>query len=177
MIQIKRISTRDKQHYNYMEQLLTKSFPIEEYRDLTELRKYTDIIPNFYCNLILEETNPIGILTYWELGMFYYVEHFAIDPNLRNGGYGHQLLEFLSGFLKKPIVLEVEQPTEEMAKRRINFYQREGYTLWSKSYFQPPYRPEHNKLPMHLMVCGNLDMDKHFEEVKNRIYNDVYGVK
>lgn len=175
MIGIKRITTKDSQYYDYAEQLLIASFPEEEYRDLKELRTYTDTRPNFFCNIILEGSTPVGLVTYWDLDQFYYIEHLAVDPSQRNGGYGRKLLEFLAGFLKKPIVLEVEHPTEEMSQRRINFYQRQGYILWEKEYFQPPYKAGHNKLPMYLMAQGNLDPEKDFETVKAQLYRVVYN--
>ena len=76
---------------------------------------------------------PVGFITYWDFDSFYYVEHFATNPALRNGGYGKRTLEYLCNYLKHPIVLEVERPVEEMAKRRISFYQRQGFTLWKKT--------------------------------------------
>ncbi len=42
MIKFQRITTKDATLYNYMEQLMTASFPSEEYRPLEELRNYTD---------------------------------------------------------------------------------------------------------------------------------------
>lgn len=175
MISIKRITTNDQQYYSYMVDLLTTAFPIEEYRDLDVLREYTDTLPIFHCNIIFCSNTPIGLVTYWDLDHFYYIEHFAIDPNQRNGGYGRKLLSYLSEFLNKPIVLEVEYPTEEIAKRRINFYQREGYTLWENEYFQPPYRVGQCNLPMYLMVQGKLDPQTDFDNVRTKIYSKVYN--
>lgn len=175
MIRIKRITTADSQYYDYMENLLVASFPVEEYRDLQELKVYTDTRPNFYCNIIFNDAMPVGLITYWDLGEFYYIEHFAIDPSQRNGGYGQELLKYLAGFLKKPIVLEVEHPTEEMAQRRISFYQRQGYVLWGKAYFQPPYKPGHDKLPMYLMALGDLTPERDFETVKTQLHRVVYN--
>lgn len=174
MIVIERINTGNTALYEFMENLLVKSFPQEEYRELSVLREYTDSIPTFYNNIIFNDREPVGFITYWHLEDFYYVEHFAIDPNQRNGGYGRQLLDFLSQKLGKPIVLEVELPTEEMAQRRINFYKRQGYVLWENDYFQPPYRPGFDILPMSLMVQGNLDSAKDFERVKAKIHRTVY---
>lgn len=42
MIRLQRITTADTDLYSYMEKLMTQSFPSEEYRELEELRKYTD---------------------------------------------------------------------------------------------------------------------------------------
>ena len=69
-----------------MEQLLVASFPTDEYRALEEEREYTDLKEIFYNNIILSDGAPIGLITYWDFGQFYYVEHFAIDPAQRNGG-------------------------------------------------------------------------------------------
>ena len=122
MIRLQRITTADTDLYSYMEKLMTQSFPSEEYRELEELRKYTDTKTHFYNNIIFHNNTPVGLITYWDFGHFYYIEHFAIDPTQRNGGYGKSVLNHLCQLLKHPIVLEVEIPEEEMAKRRINFY-------------------------------------------------------
>ena len=106
MIRLQPIRTSDVQHYQFMENLLINAFPPEEYRSLEELRNYTDHTDNFHNNLILDGNTPIGFITYWDFNNFYYVEHFAIDPNQRNGGYGKSVLEHLSGNLHRPIVLE-----------------------------------------------------------------------
>ena len=124
----------------------------------------------------MEENRPIGFFTYWDFDTFYYAEHFAIDPTLRNGGYGKQVLNLLCDSLPRPIVLEVEMPKEEMSKRRIGFYQRQGFILWQHDYQQPPYKPGDSYLPMLLMVYGDLDCEKDFEAIKRRIYREVYNV-
>lgn len=177
MIRLQPIHTSDISHYKFMEDLLTEAFPPEEYRQLEQLREYTDLTDNFYNNLILDDNQPIGLITYWDFESFYYIEHFAINPTLRNGGYGKRTLEYLCAYFRRPIVLEVEYPTEEMAKRRIGFYQRQGFVLWEKNYRQPPYKPGDDFLPMLLMVHGKLDCERDFEMIKKRIYTEVYGVK
>ncbi|MEG1660128.1 MAG: GNAT family N-acetyltransferase [Bacteroides sp.] len=174
MIRLQPISTADVQHYSFMEELLIAAFPPEEYRELHELRAYTDQTENFYNNLLLDDITPIGFITYWDLGSFYYIEHFAINPSLRNGGYGKKALQHLCKKLQRPIVLEVEPPIEEMAQRRIKFYQRQGFLLWEKEYRQPPYKAGDDFLPLHLMVYGNLVCDKDFDEIKTRIHREVY---
>lgn len=177
MIRFQPITTSDIQHYKFMEELLVDSFPPEEYRKLEDLREFTDRTGNFHNNIIFDDNLPIGLLTYWDFDRFYYVEHFATNPALRNGGYGKRTLEYLCNYLKRPIVLEVERPVEEMAKRRISFYERQGFTLWKNDYSQPPYKPGDSYLPMYIMAYGNLNSNEDFEEVKHKLYTIVYGVK
>ena len=92
MIRFQPITTSDVQHYKFMEELLVESFPPEEYRQLEHLREYTDRIGNFHNNIIFDDDLPIGFITYWDFDRFYYVEHFATNPALRNGGYGKRTL-------------------------------------------------------------------------------------
>lgn len=177
MITFERITDSRSPHYQYIEQLLVASFPTDEYRALEEEREYTDSKEIFYNNIILNDGAPIGLITYWDFRQFYYVEHFAIDPAQRNGGYGKTVLNKLCEELHRPIVLEVEAPVEEIAKRRIGFYQRQGFSLWEKEYLQPPYKAGDSYLPMHIMAYGNLECEKAFDEIKNLIYREVYNVK
>ena len=92
MIRLQRITTADTDLYSSMEKLMTQSFPSEEYRELEELRKYTDTKTHFYNNIIFHNNTPVGLITYWDFGHFYYIEHFAIDPAQRNGGYGKSVV-------------------------------------------------------------------------------------
>lgn len=177
MIRLQRITTADKALYSFMEQLMIQSFPPEEYRTLDQLRLYTDTKPAFHNNVILDDDVPIGLFTYWNFDFFCYGEHFAIDPEKRNGGYGRRAIEQLcSNIAPRPLVLEVEMPDNEIARRRIGFYQRQGFTLWNKPYRQPPYKPGDNFLPMRLMAYGEMDADRDYEKVKERIYREVYGL-
>ena len=59
MIRLQRITTADTDLYSYMEKLMTQSFPSEEYRELEELRKYTDTKTHFYNNIIFHNNTPV----------------------------------------------------------------------------------------------------------------------
>ena len=77
MIKLQPISTSDLQHYKFMEELLVDAFPPEEYRQLEELREYTDRTGNFHNNIIFDDDLPIGFITYWDFDRFYYVDFFV----------------------------------------------------------------------------------------------------
>lgn len=176
MIEIRQVTTHDKAHYAFVEELMRTAFPEQERRDTPQQREYSDTHPLFFNNIILEDEKPIGMISYWNLGDFYYIEHFAIDPTLRNGGYGKRVLEKMKELLQgAPIVLEVEEPTDEMSTRRIGFYKRLDFTLHEMPYVQPPYRKGDSELPMFLMSCGALQMDSEFERVRNTLHKEVYG--
>ena len=134
MIEIKQVKTENQELYGFVEELMHTAFPAQERRDTPQQREYSDSNPLFCNNVIVEDGKPVGMISYWDMGDFYYIEHFAIDPSLRNGGYGKRVLESIQTKLQGPIVLEVEEPTEEMSIRRINFYKRLNFTLHEKPY-------------------------------------------
>ena len=118
MIEIKQVKTENQELYGFVEELMHTAFPAQERRDTPQQREYSDSNPLFCNNVIVEDGKPVGMISYWDMGDFYYIEHFAIDPSLRNGGYGKRVLESIQTKLQGPIVLEVEEPTEEMSIRR-----------------------------------------------------------
>lgn len=177
MIELRRILSSDTPEYRFVEALMVRSFPPEEYRDLEELRRFTERNMLFCNNIVCDGAEPVGLVTWWNFGEFRYVEHLAMSPELRNGGYGGAVLELLQSLLPGPVVLEVEIPEEEMAVRRVEFYRRHGFVLWGSEYMQPPYRRGDEPLPMRLMVRGDLDCGRDFDTVRGLIYREVYGEK
>ena len=105
------------------------------------------------------------------------MEHFAIDPAARNGGIGAEAMKQILDFCGPQVVMDEEMPTEEMSKRRIGFYERLGFKLDNHVYHQPPYREGGEWLEMRLMTYGNVDLEYSFEQVKNCLHRNLYGVK
>lgn len=66
MIKFQRITTKDATLYNYMEQLMTASFPSEEYRPLEELRNIQILKPiftatSFFITTLRSDLSRTGI--------------------------------------------------------------------------------------------------------------------
>lgn len=176
MITFTRINTSDD-NYPFVETLLHASFPETERRDDEEQRRNTDSNPKFSCYLITDGNTPVGLFTLWKLNGFHYAEHLATSPEVRNRGYGKQIMEKVREMVPDILVLEVEEPTDEMSTRRIGFYRRCGLNLCDKPYFQPPYRKGGEGMPLKLMFSGTDSIDGRFESIRDDIYREVYGVK
>lgn len=174
MVIIKPIRTGDA-IYNTAEHLMQTAFPAEERRDTAEQRWYTDHKENFHYNTLWDKESFVGIITYWDFQSFYYIEHFAIHPELRNKGYGQAAIEAIKSQLGHPIVLEVEEPTDNNSIRRIKFYERQGFILHQVPYLQPPYRPADKWFPLKLMTFGEIDMEQSYQDIKEKIYKEVYN--
>lgn len=137
------------------------SFPEEERRPWESIvTMIQNGFPYFRLYVIRDdEGKTIGLYTLWKLPVAYYVEHLAISSVIRNSGYGGKAIRHIveeAGDM--PVVLEVELPDKgEDAVRRICFYRRNGFTaLEDVPYFQPPYRPDLDEVPLMLMVSGPL---------------------
>ncbi|NDW09099.1 GNAT family N-acetyltransferase [Dysgonomonas sp. 520] len=170
-------SVEHKPDLDFIEKLYIESFPANERRPVPELY---DLIENedvFTAFVVLnEDSERIGFLTYWNLDGFVYAEHFAISPEFRNGGNGAKIMISFLNHFTVPVILEVEAPTSETAKRRIGFYERLGFKLWNFDYVQPPYGKDLEPVPMKLMSYREIDLDKNYEEIKTQLYTRVYKV-
>ena len=117
---------------------------------------------------------PAGFLAVWEFESFIYIEHFAVDPALRNSGTGSAMLQELVKQYQKPICLEVELPEDELTRRRIGFYERNGFVFNEYPYIQPPISKGKSPVPLRIMTYGSAITQDTFKEMKRVLYQRVY---
>lgn len=86
------------------------------------------------------------------------------------------MLQEIKELLSCRICLEVEPPENEIAKRRINFYRRNGYFLNEYSYIQPSLSLGRKQVPLMIMTTESLVSEKPYEEIKSCLYHYVYHV-
>ncbi len=175
---IRRIRSNDEYFAPSMK-LMHNSFVDDELRNDDALRTLTDGNPLFSFNIIQNDKGErVGLITTWNFGKILYVEHFAIEPDLRGAGYGKAAIDCLSNKSKLPIILEVEMPeTSEDAKRRVRFYESLGLCGWQTPYMQPAYSKEKNPLPMMLMAKGIDETIEGAGIVIALLHRQVYGVR
>lgn len=165
-------------HLSEATKLYELAFPSNERRPTGQWRQCMLSQKSFRPYAIVEGGEFCGFITAWELAGFVYVEHFATEPAKRNGGIGGRALElFKSRYSPRPIVLEVELPTDGVASRRVAFYERHGFALLDLEYRQPPYRAGESFLPLRLMSNRPEWVQGRFEAVRADIYRTVYGVQ
>lgn len=175
-MKLRRITTSDAKEYTFVEGLLTEAFPSDEYRDLGQMREYTDSNDRFSVYLIIDSDEYAGFITIWNFEGFIYVEHFAILPSMRNRQLGSRVLAYVDAMVNKSVVLEVEEPEDDLTRRRIGFYQRNGFELLPEEYRQPAYRADSASLPMRIMVKEKSAKNLSMNSIKAALYKHVYGV-
>lgn len=158
--------------------MMEESFPVDERRTYEEQKALLD--NEMYSIYILPDTendNIKAFIAIWRFDDFAFVEHFAVSSLYRNGGLGALILQEVKKLLSSMICLEVELPEEEMAKRRIGFYERNGFYYNEYEYMQPAISKDRNEIPLRIMTTGGKVTEDRFNEMKDILYQYVYGVE
>lgn len=147
-----------------------ETFPEDERRSEKQFRNlFTN--PKARVLAVLDDLQNIGYLVSWELTNFVFIEHFEIYSQFRSQKYGSQIIADLYKNYSH-IVLESEpEDQDEDARRRIAFYQKNGFLIIDETYVQPCYDPE--KKPLNLWLLANWQPEK-TDWIKEEIYDVVY---
>ncbi len=150
----------DRQDFSDVLKLYTDSFPENERRLYSGVSAFMDFADRHgdRFNILIaenEEGRFMGFITYWEFDRFVYVEHFAVETSMRGTGVGTELLSYLKNISDRSLLLEVEPPVDEMTRKRIGFYEKNGFRLFDGfRYIQPPYGPGQSGMELKLMLYG-----------------------
>ena len=159
-------------------EILEYSFPEDERRDFdAQLAKSN--CPEFRTMTLSDNGKLLGFLNFWELSDFVYLEHFAVDKNIRGKGLGSELIRQLCAICTgKTIVLEAEPPAlNEFSARRIEFYRRLGFHTNPFPYKQPPYRAGGEPVELVIMSQPTPLSESDFTEKIREIYQRVYDLR
>lgn len=162
--------------FNAVYALMEKSFPEDERRPFDEQKVLLNN-PVYKIYGLQDGQTVIAFAAVYQFDTFTFVEHLAVAPSHRNGGLGALILRELGEISTARICLEVEPPETEMAKRRIGFYQRNGFALCPYPYVQPAISKGRTPVPLQIMSTGGVLDEAEFEMVKKVLYERVYGVK
>lgn len=172
----------NKDRFDEIYKIMEESFPDSEFRVRSQQRDLFDV--DIYSVYGIENNENLkGFLAVWDMGEFVYIEHFAVSRDFRNKGLGGKFLaEFLNNFSNETgdmkgrlVILEVELPENELATKRIGFYERYGFFFNDFEYTQPPLRDGYGVLPLRLMSFPTAVDALVFKGVRDTLYRVVYG--
>lgn len=130
--------------------LYQKSFPVEEKRTLLNQKS---VMGNemYTVESIFYNNDFIGFIMWWQFPEFLYLEHFSVSETKRNKGFGELIMRKFQNLHLQAIVLEVDMPVSDMAKRRISFYKRLGFYVNDIEYKQALYNDNIKDVELLLM--------------------------
>lgn len=156
--------------------IMEASFPVSEIRTYSGQRALL-ANPNYHLYTDKDaENRTLAFMAAWEFPELRFVEHIAVNPDIRGGGIGKKLMNRYISRSDKPVVLEVEPPEGEMEQRRIGFYERLGFYLNPYPYVQPPLRAGQADLPLRIMTYPRPATLKEFQRFRDILYTEVYQI-
>ncbi len=171
--------------------LMERSFPPDEYRSYQEqkalLLKQNYEIYAAYANKEPSQKTAFArksagqreiraFLAIWRFSDLTFIEHFAVDPAFRSSGLGSLVLTEVKQLFAHRICLEVELPENALAKRRVAFYERNGFFVNKYPYVQPPISEGKKEIPLLLMTSQGGVERECFARIKEQLYREVYGM-
>ena len=173
-MEFKRITRTDDPLYARAIALYHDSFPLHEQREA--LSQAQILNQNAYhFDAICDNGEFIGEILYWDIGGFFYIEHFCIEPAMRNRRYGQKILSALQ---TTPLILEIDPPVDEISIRRKRFYERSGFVENPYPHVQLPFHRGDVEHALVVMSAPRMLSEKeyaHFNEyLQDTVMKDVY---
>ena len=158
-------------------ELYQDSFPPEERREFFQLEQLISDRELFVNQIITDKNTIAGLCIFWVFGEFVYIEHLAVKPELRGIGIGEGTLSVLRVKFKV-LILETELPLDELSQRRIKFYERNGFSLLERQYFQPSYGNNKPEVELKIM-CTKADisdekLNEYLLQIRNKVYLKIF---
>lgn len=136
-MQLERLCEKNNHLYNRAIALYQSAFPLEERRPPKEQERVMQK-EAYHFDLIMEGEDFLGVMLYWETDTFVFLEHFTTLPEVRGKGIGAKALSLLKA-KDKTVILEIEDPVDEMTIRRYEFYKRNGFLMTPHYHIQAKY--------------------------------------
>lgn len=174
-MQISLKRTESEQELEVIKKLYLSAFPPSERREFEQLKS---LIYNQECaiNLIFDFGKLAGVVVFWNFPKFIFLEHLAVEPEMRNQGTGKRVLGLIQKTCNKPVILETEIPGDEISRRRIDFYERNGFSKLTRTYFQPSYGNNKPEVELILMSTNSDFSETELDEIIGEMRKKVYGV-
>ena len=136
-MQLKRLCEENKHLFEGAIALYESAFPVEERRPKKEQERVMKK-EAYHFDLIMDGDEFLGVMLYWETDTFIFLEHFTTLQSLRGRGYGSKALDLLKA-KGKTVILEIEDPVDELTTRRFEFYKRNGFSMTPHYHIQAKY--------------------------------------
>ena len=157
--------------------LMQEAFPPAERRTDEEFRQLFSH-PQVQILCAREGEQLHGFLFLWVLRDFVFVENFAIQPASRNLGLGSAMLSHLKEQFHLPVILEVEPPEDELTRRRVAFYERNGFCLNTCEYYLPClHKAIDRSVQLNIMSSPEPLPENSCQAVIEELYGTVYQGK
>lgn len=163
-------NTKDKWYSSFSE-IYTVSFPVFEQRNTKQqLEAFSD--EHYHLSAWIEDEKLLSFVSYWDFEDYIYIEHLAVNPELRGQNIGSLMLGSFAEEVKKAVILEIDPPVDEVSRKRLAFYENLGYKQNKYKHAHPAYNKDYK--PHNLLVLS-LQKDLNEKEYQ-QFYNDLVHI-
>ena len=92
-----------------------------------------------------------GFIAAWRYADFSYLEHVAVNPEMRSSGYGRAIVKEWADAEAAPVLLEIDPVVDAVSRRRLQFYLSLGFIDDGIDHVQPSYIDGVTPIPMRLL--------------------------
>lgn len=161
-----RISDINDRWYKLFRDIYTISFPVYEQRD--EKQQSAAFKDERYHLLVNTEGEMLRFfVAYWDFGSYVYIEHLAVNPQLRGQNIGSFMLRSFAEKVDKTVLLEIDPIVDSVSEKRFRFYEKLGYKLNPYRHTHPVYKEGYQ--PHELLV---LSLGRLLSEEEYKLFND-----
>lgn len=153
-LKIHRIKNAEDPHFAEFWKIYSESFPLSERRNPDQ---QPDVFKKqeYRVDIYLLDDHVLGFIAFWTTADFIYIEHLAVAQEVRSKGLGSAILKPFIERKAIPIILEIEPPTNDLARRRLRFYESLGFIRNDHLHYQPPYHISDQ--PLHFVILSYPD--------------------
>lgn len=158
-------------------ELYESSFPFYERRLLAD---YQHVLsnPSFSPYLLWDGDQFVGLFYVWMWDRFCYCEYLTTLPELRGKGYGAQALKAMQEMVgNRLLILEIDPPVTDIARRRQGFYERAGLIFNNYQYLHPSYHEPCQPHQLMIMSWPRAITPEEFEAFRDKNYKNVADSK
>ncbi len=153
MNKVYRITHIEDKFYLEFHNLYSVSFPVFELRDK---QQQIEALNNekYHLDCFLDESgeNLEAFIAYWSFDDYIYIEHLAVNVNLRGKNIGSTILSRFLKSTSKKVILEIDPLVDEISKKRYGFYRKLGFVVNEYEHFHPAYNQAYR--PHKLLVLS-----------------------
>lgn len=154
---------------------LNEYFPIEEMKS----KQHMEMLLKDKGDVYYKDEGPEHVLMYAEFEEFIFIDYLYVAASARGKGLGHKLIEQLKA-KEKPIILEVEPVDydDTDTAKRLNFYQREGFTHAKSIGYKRRSIATNEETPLEILYWSpaNDNEEKIYQQMK-QMYVDIHTYK